>query len=100
MSSVGYDPVLGELRTFDVQPAGGGSSASSPLYARVQIGIETPASGYEGDMFFDTDDSILYVYAGGTWVAISGGGAVVDGVYLTEAGDYYITEAGDYLATE
>lgn len=28
------------------------------------------------------------------------GVATVDGVYLTEAGDYFITEDGDYLATE
>lgn len=28
------------------------------------------------------------------------GVAVVDGVYLTESGDYLITESGDYLATE
>jgi hypothetical protein len=101
MSDVVFDAVLGELRTADKRPTGGGSSASGSTYARALSGTDVPADGYDGDMFYDTDDGILYIYANGQWNAISGGGApTVDGVYLTEGGDYFITEAGDYLATE
>jgi len=36
-------------------------------------GTTVPGSGTEGEIFFDTDDAILYVYVSGVWTAISGG---------------------------
>jgi len=70
------------------------------LYGRVPVGSSTPANGTNGDLFFNTTDSELLVYYNGTWIAIGSGTATVDGVYLTESGDYLITEASDYLAME
>lgn len=59
-----------------------------------------PLVGYDGQLVLNTADSTLYFWLNGQWNAITGGGATVDGVYLSELGDYFITEAGDYLATE
>lgn len=50
-----------------------GSRGFSRLYATT--GLSTPATGTDGELFYDTDDGILYVFANGIWNAISGGGA-------------------------
>lgn len=42
---------------------------------------------------------ILNIFTG-MFDAVGAIAAVVDGVYLSEIGDYFITEDGDYIATE
>jgi hypothetical protein len=99
-----FDYLLGEWKLKDtktiektVEIRGGGGTASNGATAIVQADAPT---GSQGQLWLDTDDNTLYVFVNGSWVAISGGGAVVDGVLLNESGDYFITEDDNYLATE
>lgn len=57
-----------------------------------------PLTASDGTIVFQTTDLMLYVWYSGAWHAQSG--IAVDGVMLSETGDYFTTEAGDYLATE
>jgi len=57
-----------------------------------------PSSPSAGTMYFDTDDSTLYVYFGG-WVAI-GTGAAATFRLLLESGDNLAFENGDLMRTE
>lgn len=66
----------------------------------VKLSATEPTTTKEGLLYFNTSDSTLYIYYSGAWVAIGAGTPTVDGVFLSETGDYFITESGDYLATE
>lgn len=78
-----FDPLLGRLRTEDTKTiekteritnrVSGGASQ------QVSVGLTLPATGVDGDVFYDTDDATLYVWANGMWNAISGGGGVAPG---------------------
>lgn len=59
-----------------------------------------PSSPTNGTMYFDTDDSLLYVYYGGSWIPISGGGAAPTYRLLLESGDNLAFENGDLMRTE
>ena len=41
---------------------------------KVTVVASEPSGGTEGDMYYNTSDSTLYIYASGAWAAISGGG--------------------------
>lgn len=62
----------------------------------------TNAFGETGIYLTDSDGVVwqLQVDTAGVLYTTVYSASGVDGVYLSEAGDYYITEAGDYLATE
>lgn len=69
--SIQIDPLTGMpifVEDSKVSVRGGGVSR-----LMATIGLSTPATGIDGQLFYDTDDGILYVYANGTWNAISGG---------------------------
>lgn len=107
MSGLGiFDPLLGRLRTDDTTTIektetivrGGVSSAAAG--ASVQTGITLPATGTDGDIFYDSDDGILYVYANGMWNAISGGGGGVTGTWDFVDGssmDFVDGSVGDFV---
>lgn len=108
-----FDPLLGRLRSDDTVTINtvrnvtqGMGAAPATGGASVQIGITVPSNGSDGDIFYDTDDAILYVYANGMWNAISGGGGgpvdpgtLVSNLIL-QAGDDILTQDGSFLLTQ
>lgn len=65
------------------------------------IGTSNPASGTNGQLFYNTTNSTLYVWANGSWNAISGGGTPPTNYFLQmETGDYLLTETGDKIILE
>lgn len=58
-----------------------------------------PSSPVNGTMYFDTDDSTLYVYYGGVWIAI-GSGTPASSHILMETGDVLLTEDSNSLTLE
>jgi hypothetical protein len=74
-----YDPLLGRVKTRDdkvteriVEYRGGGSGGGT-AQALVIISAVEPASGVEGELYYNTVDGSLYIYVSGAWTAISGG---------------------------
>lgn len=98
-----YDPYLGRVRLQDepiqevVSRGGGTVINNSALYA--EVGLTLPDSGYDGQIFYDTDDAILYVWANNTWNAISGGSPPATDHILLESGDFILLETGDKILT-
>lgn len=73
-------------------------NTSSTSQSFATVGTDLPATGQDGQLFYDTDDALLYVYANGTWNVISGGGAVgtwdfVDGTSV----EFIDGSAGDFV---
>lgn len=60
----------------------------------------TNAFGETGIYLTDSDGVVWQLRVDTAGVLYTTASSTVDGVYLSEAGDYYITESGDYLATE
>lgn len=68
------DPFSGKPMLLPRQKSGGGSSAGGGGQLFALVGTSLPSSGNEGQLYFDTGTTTLYVFANGSWVAISGGG--------------------------
>ena len=76
-----YDPLLGRVKTVDdkvtekiVEIRGGGNGGGGGAgYALVTLSAVEPVSGLEGELYYNTVDSSLYIYVNGVWTAISGG---------------------------
>lgn len=71
-----FDPLLGRLRTTDHKTIiQSGGSTTNNINNRIGAGTGTalPATGSDGDIFYDTDDAVLYIWANNMWNAISGG---------------------------
>lgn len=97
MTGSKFDPLLGRVRESDIQniaPPGGGSTPaqSDTGSASIQLGTSVPIGGSEGDLFYDTDDNILYVYSSGSWhsVGSGGGGASGDSLQNQEYAASYV----------
>ena len=53
-------------------------------------GVDTPSHQY-----YQTSTSTLYIYAGGVWYPITGGGPVVDTLRITSGGDTRVDSFGN-----
>ena len=71
---------------------GGGVSGGLSRVPDISYGTSTPVDGIDTDshMYYDTDDSTLYIYVNGMWYPISGGtpptedpGAAIFGLLAT-----------------
>lgn len=58
-----------------------------------------PSNPQNGWMYFNTGDSTLYVYYGGSWIAIGSGTPTTNHILL-EDGNTLAAETGDILTTE
>lgn len=67
------------------------------FYKYTGVGTSLPGSGVDGEMFYDSDDNILYVWANNQWNAISGGSTPTPSFFLLESGDFLLLESGDKL---
>lgn len=100
-----FDPLLGRLRSVDapkVNPGGGTiTNQTTNLLVGAGTGISLPATGNDGDIFYDTDDGVLYIWANGMWNAISGGSTPPSDTFmLMETGDFILLENGDKIILE
>jgi hypothetical protein len=68
------------------------------LYGVVDVGATDPSSGVQGQLFYNTTDSLLKIYISGVWSTVGSGSTEPDGIYITMDGDYLVTPEGDYLA--
>lgn len=61
------------------------SNASNGLRSGVCTSTTRPASPYEGQMIYETDTDLTYIYGGSAWQQVSGGTAVGNSglVYIT-----------------
>lgn len=87
-----FDPLLGRLREDDTQkiPVGGGSTTIiQGGGTSVGTGTSLPSGGSDGDIFYDTDDNILYVYYGGSWNS-TGSGASGDSLQNEDYASNYV----------
>lgn len=69
------DPLTGMFKLVEKPQVSARGGGIARLFAGV--GTEHPTAGVDGQLFYDTDDAILYVYANGIWNSISGGGPPV-----------------------
>ena len=79
-----FDPLLGRLVTDVPTTVNGGGTVNNITQSTVSTvgagtGTSLPATGNNGDIFYDTDDGVLYIWANGMWNAISGGGTTDPG---------------------
>ena len=56
-----------------------------------------PASGSEGQLYFNTSDDMLYVYGGGVWKEVGGG---VESFSITNAAGTFVTLTDNGTATD
>lgn len=68
------------------------------LYGVVDVGSTDPSTAESGELFYNTTSSQLKIYISGAWAVVGSGTATIDGVFITEDGDYIMTEDGDNLA--
>lgn len=80
-----FNPFTGNLDIVNDLYSGASSSA--------------PSSPRDGSMYFDTDDSTLYVYYGG-WIAIGSGTPSTTFKILMENGDNVAFENSDLMRQE
>lgn len=73
------------------------------LYGVVDYGSSDPASGVDGQLFYNTASNVLKVWFNSVWNTLSGGasgpGVGVDN-WLLESGDNWLLESGDVLLLE
>lgn len=50
------------------------------LFGIINTGSANPSTGEQGELFYNTSDSTLYIRLSSTWVSIGSGGAV-DGTF-------------------
>ena len=82
----------------------GSSSSGLSSVPDISYGTATPTDGVDtaSHLYYDTDDSTLYVYVAGIWYPISGGGAppTTYRMLLENGIDAILLENGDYIRTE
>lgn len=69
------------------------------LVSDVIEGSALPASGTNGDMFFNTTDSKLYIYYN-SWIAVGTGSSVTTGFYQEDGASFILAEDGSHLLQE
>lgn len=63
--------------------------------ARVQNVSASPSSPVSGQLYYDTDDNILYWWNGSSWVSASGGASGIPGTIMDAKGDIITASAAD-----
>jgi len=112
---LGFDPAGGGsfTETFTRMPLGASAFAIRAKYATqasgaFQLDTAVDGTGYstpsEGMVFYDSDDDVLMVYDGASWIEVGGGGTgslFTDGgifTYLTSLTDHFVLGANSYTA--
>jgi len=112
---LGFDPAGGGsfTETFTRMPLGASAFAIRAKYAAqassaFQFDTAADGTGYstpsEGMVFYDSDDDVLMVYDGASWVEVGGGGTgslFTDGgifTYLTSLTDHFVLGSSSYTA--
>lgn len=77
---VTVDPSSGKILLLPrPQTGGGGSAGGGGRQSFANIGTSDPATGADGDLFYNTAEGTLKIWITSEWVSI--GGSVVDGAF-------------------
>jgi hypothetical protein len=70
------------------------------LYGLIDYGASDPASGDDGELFYNTTTGTLKIYLSGVWTNIGAGGGVAVDNLLLETGDQLLLENSDAVQLE